>query len=92
MQLDVFVVVSWPFNTDVCSCVNTLAHPYLLASVNIVYGLEVLGYFKIGAKTSVSFSIWNDNSHCSHQTNTASCDVSFDSGHAISENLGTNFL
>ena len=40
-----FVVVSLPFNTDVCSCINTPAHLYLLASVNIVYGLEVSGYF-----------------------------------------------
>ena len=52
-----FVIVSLPFNTDVCPCINTPAHPYLLASVNIVYGLEVSGYFNIGAETSVSFNI-----------------------------------
>ena len=52
-----FVVISFPSTTDVCSCVNTPSHLYLLASVNTVYGLEVLEYLRIGAETSVSFSI-----------------------------------
>ena len=41
-----FVVTSFPSTTDVCSWVRTLAQPYLLASVNIVYGLVVSGYFQ----------------------------------------------
>ena len=41
-----FVVISLPSTIVVCSCVNTPAHPYLLASVNIVYGLEVSGYLE----------------------------------------------
>ena len=44
------VVTSLPSITDVCSWVRTPAQPYLLASVNIVYSLEVSGYFKIGAE------------------------------------------
>ena len=78
------VITSLPSTTDVCSWVRTLAQPYLLAPVNIVYGLVVSGDFNIGAEIMRSFIILKKRSHLVHQSHSTLCPVSFANGLKIS--------